>query len=359
MKSLFFPCALLLPLAATSSLHAQEPPSARLEVQHGSNLILRGDWLYWQANETGLSFALQQEGFEPENPEPMGFGHVVNPDFSWHSGFRLGLGFNIPHDQWDANLLWTNYEGKALGHAKTNSDELLYPSFIHPNSYNDQQIFACHEAKGDLSIHLNVLELNLARSFKGGRFFSLKPSFGIKTAWVYQRYELEYKDLYHYQYNEYSLSDRELTPVLENYYTHVNNNFWGIGPQVGVDIDMALRFGISLFGNVNLSLLYGLFDLSYAEDFTGAEGLEGMSIRDSNSFHAGRALTDLQLGLRWNRSYRNDRIRLLFQGGWEQHMFFSQNQIMRFVDGENWGIFTQNQGDLFFQGFSLSTTLFF
>lgn len=142
MKSLFFPCALLLPLAATSSLHAQEPPSARLEVQHGSNLILRGDWLYWQANETGLSFALQQEGFEPENPEPMGFGHVVNPDFSWHSGFRLGLGFNIPHDQWDANLLWTNYEGKALGHAKTNSDELLYPSFIHPLKEESYPIIA-------------------------------------------------------------------------------------------------------------------------------------------------------------------------------------------------------------------------
>ena len=326
-------------------------PSARPEAPKGCNLFAWADWLYWQPSETGLSYAIYNEDLDLSSDTLMGSGHVAQPKFDWNSGIRLGLGYNLPHDQWDLTFLWTWYEGTGDGSEqsdKKNTPAIL-PSFVHPNAYNDQSIVAALSANADISIHLNMLDLDLGKQVKLSQSVSLKPSLGLRSAWVNQTYSIEYQNLF----------DKTAERVLNDYRTHINNDFWGIGIFGGFSSDWSLKWGLSLFGEGDLSLLYGFFDNSYEESFVTPKGNGNIVISDTNNFHTGRVIADLTLGLRWTTLCLKERLKVILQTGWEQHVFFSQNQILRFVDGQAWGSFVQNQGDLNFQGFSIGLHLYF
>ena len=47
-----------------------------------------------------------------------------------------------------------------------------------------------------------------------------------------------------------------------------------------------------------------------------------------------------------------ERYHIGIQAGWENHMFFNQNQFIRFTDSNAQASFFANQGDLTLQGFS-------
>ncbi len=325
-------------------------PSGHPAVSKGSNLFVIGEWIYWQANETGLSYAIENPDFDITSDVLMGTGSTLQPKFDWHSGVRLGLGYNLPHDDWDIQFLWTWYEDQAKNaQASSSENPTILPTFIHPNVYNSESIAACLSANADLFLHLNMLDLDIAKQFKVSKSLSIKPTIGIRTAWLNQHYNIGYNDLF----------DKTAEIALEEYSTSIQNNFWGIGILGGFESEWGIKWGLSLFGNCDISLLYGFFDNSYTESFITPSGIGGVVISEENSFRAGRAIADLQLGVRWTSPSIKDRVKLVLQAGWEQHMFFSQNQIPRFVDGQSWGNFVQNQGDVDFQGWSAAAHLYF
>lgn len=355
-------------VSASLPLQADQPvftlPSSRPSVQNGWNLSIQGDFLYWQATETGLSYAINQDFPVAVNPstlesEFMGSGKAATPSFDWQSGFRIGLGYNIPHDQWDLDLLWTccNGEGNNSQESNNPTRPTILTSYVHPNSYNNDTAPVCMKASADLSIGLNVVDLDLARQFKVGKWLSLRPHFGARSVWLDQTYNVRYEDLYATFHDE--------APTLESYLTPMTNNFWGVGGRAGFGMDFGLKWGISLFGDLAFSLLYGVFDVTRTERLTlsmktsEGENIEATVFLGDEKFHAGTMVTDIALGLRWSTGFAKDRIRLLLQAGWEQHMFFSQNQFMKFSDGQYWGNFTQNQGDVYFQGATGSVRLYF
>jgi hypothetical protein len=166
----------------------------------------------------------------------------------------------------------------------------------------------------------------------------------LRTAWVNQKYNVDYSTLF----------DVDSDVVLDSYSTDMKNDYWGIGVRGGLDTQWGLGAGFSIYGNAALSILYGFFDVHDTESYVDAVGVAGTLIAEKNSFRAGRAITDLQLGLRWDTNFSNERFHFGILAGWEHHMFFSQNQLMRFVDGDTVGMFIQNQGDLDFQGWTIA-----
>ncbi len=345
-------CAMILICSLLSAQESTELsfPSSRPSAPKGSNLFVLAEWLYLQANETGLSYAINNEDFDVSDDTIMGSGHTAQPKFDWHSGIRLGLGYNLPHDDWDIRFIWTWYEDQAddAQHSYGQSPTVL-PIFLHPNVYNGQSIAACNSADANLFLHLNMLDLNLGKQFKLSKALSLRPRVGIRTAWLNQHYNIHYSDLF----------DKTSSLVLDEYSTSVQNNFWGLGILGGFGSEWNIKWGLSIFGDAAISLLYGFFDNNYSESYITPTGAGGLVLAEDNSFHIGRAIADLQLGLRWASPCLKDRVKIVLQAGWEQHMFFSQNQIMHFVDGQSWGNFIQNQGDVDFQGWSAALHLYF
>jgi len=341
-------------LLATSSVFSSQTQEANLPSNANSigwGIEFQADWLYWKANETGLSYALNQDMFRLSNLVSMGSGNAVHPKFDWQSGFRVGLGYTIPHDFWDLNLTWTWNEGKGSDSQSSNNDSspTILPIFIHSNVYNDESIVACMKASDNVLIHLNLIDLDLGRLCKMSKSFGFHPHMGIRSAWINQIHNVDYLDLF----------DSSRQKVLKSYHTHMTDKFWGLGPRAGLGVDFNLWAGLSLVGDVSLSLLYGVFEITHSEQFSINSYQDGTILAEGNNFHGESLATDIELGLRWKRSFFKNRIGLLLQAGWEHHMFLSQNQLMHFVDGQNWGNFVQNQGDLSFQGWTGSIRFFF
>ena len=310
-------------------------PSARPGMTSGWDLFITADWLIWQANESGLGYAINNQDIDTTQTLSLGSGSVKSPHFEWEYGVRLGLGYNMPHDQWDLRLNWTWFRDHASSHTSSgfSTTEALYPVFMNPDATSTFDVAAAISADAHLHLQLNVLDLEMGRQFYAGKWLSLRPHFGLRNAWVDQTYKVSYDTLYN--------STDEI--VLDDYHTHMKNDYWGLGVRGGLDTQWGLGAGFSIFGNAAVSVLYGFFDIHHSEHYVESSTSSGYVLSEKNSFRAGRAVTDLQIGMRWDKNFANDRFHFGVQAGWEHHMFFSQNQIMRFVDSANPAVYVQNQ----------------
>ena len=102
-------------------------PSARPQIKGGADLFIIADFLVWEAHENGLPIAI-----ESQTNNSLTHGKVENLDFEWDFGFRVGAGYNLPHDGWDVRLIWLWFNTDADANKHASSSEYLFPSRAHP-----------------------------------------------------------------------------------------------------------------------------------------------------------------------------------------------------------------------------------
>lgn len=342
------------PQVSTSSEREQKQylPSARPEVQDGIDLFISADLLILKATETGLSYAVADYLSDSTSIRK---GHVRNLNFDYNYGFELGLGCNLSHDGWDAILNWTWFRDDQK--KKTDNDDgrhTLFTTLISPKaisaSVNNDLAFAT-SAHADWHLKLDLLDLEMGRDFSASKWLSLRPFFGLRSAWIRQHYTVDYK-------NVSSLFQNG--PSFDLYKVHMINNYWGFGPRIGLNSQWGFGSGFSFYGNAAIAVLYGYFDVSDLEK-SNSSALDNEDIQKEvkNSFHATKAATDLEIGIQWDWMFLNDAFHLGLHAGWQQQIFFSQNQFMRFTNPIEQGQFLQNQSDLGFQGFSIGARIDF
>jgi hypothetical protein len=323
--------------SATSTLN----PSGRPQVRDGLDLFFTADWLIWQAHENGLSYAVKaQAGLPPETA--LYKSSVKNMEFDWDFGFRLGLGYNLPHDGWDLYANWTWFEDKASQTTSVGSSHALLPISAYPPANEDTMGFRSAHAKWRL--HLNMIDLDLGREFFVSKWMTLRPFVGLRTAWVRQHQSVTFTK---------ALSESDQTGAL----LKGTNNYWGIGPRTGLNTQWGLGSGFSLFGNMGCSLLYGFFQVDTYQNQLLSGGAHNDAVSNTDSNRVGRVITEVALGLRWDTMFMDDGFHFGIQGGWEQLMFFGQNQFKTLLNTA--GGFVANQGDLTIQGWTLAIRLDF
>ena len=327
-------------------------PNGRPEVRDGADIFLTADVLLWQAHEGGLGYAIKshKNNFLTGNgnfAELLNHTDVENPHFDYDWGFRIGAGYNTAHDGWDLYAAWTRIHLHANGHTQVPADrsKATWPTFIPSNAtaFNEGSFANYGKIDAHWRLHLNIIDLELGREFFTSKWLTLRPHFGLRTGWIYQRYDIYYKKSF--------IFDPML--IIKDGKTAIDmkNNFWGLGPRLGLDTQWAIGSGFSFFGNASISLLYGFFQTAFHQLTREANGIGFPYASTHNSFRQSTAITDLQLGLRWDHMFDNDRFHFGLQAGWEHHKFFSQNHFTRYVTQNQ---FVVNQGNLTTQGWTLS-----
>jgi hypothetical protein len=339
-----------------------ELPSARPQVDDGFDIFLTGNWIIWETNTSGLGFVIVQESSEvPKITQRITNGSVKNPHFTYSSGFNVGLGVNLSHDGWDAIADWTCFKDHASrnitvqNQTKSNKKTVtLFTTFISPmdDGTSNDALATADSAYSNWNLHFNMLDLEMGREFFAGKWLKLRPFFGLRGAWIKQHYEVEYGKV-HYRYTQDET-------VFNSYEVSNINDYFGFGPRVGINGFWGFGSGLSLYGNAGIALLYGFFHLNQSESaYNDLLGNNPNQRHVYNSFHSSKAATDLEIGLRWDYSFLNDAIHITLHGGWQQQLFFSQNQMMRFTNGSELGQYVQNQGDIAFMGWALGGSVFF
>ncbi len=308
-------------------------PPARPDVKDGADLFFTADALLWRAAEDGLEFA--EETFQDTNHD-LDDGRVLNPDFKWKWGFRVGVGYNMPHDGWDLYLNWVRFTSRDHRENRVNPPVAIDMGLGDPapgpgvttmfanvgsNSANGP-ITNIQKAKTRWNLKLNLLDLELGREFFVSKWLTLRPFTGLRSGWIDQKFN-----------NRYALllptgADSTVFDIEQRC------RFWGLGIRAGMNTLWSLGCGWGIYANAAISLLPGRFHVRYDQDSTQLPPAVSVAIETDHDtkdhLSVARAITDLALGLRWDKLTCDEAYHIAFRIGFEQHHFFGQNQFRNY-----------------------------
>jgi hypothetical protein len=315
-----------------------------------------GEWLFWKAEEESLDYGIQSPNFTNAGPFALSSstqgirGKISNINPEYQSGFRVGVVGILPHDKWDISLFWTSYVNRAHDSISPKLPKVVFPVYLNANT-----IPIALSAKAHWKLDFNVFDLELGRSFFVGNHLSVRPFLAFQAAWIEQHLNIHYDDLT-LTYGMFNSPSSTTTPKI----TSLNHSeFSGYGLRAGLNTKWPLAWGLSLLGNLSYSLLCSDFDLHQNEK--NADGSYRTKLKDDLDLTS--QVFQLFGGISWERQFENSRYYLNLHAGWEQQVWFDQNQFNLFLNQplsrSNVGDTINQQGNLTLSGLTLGATFGF
>jgi len=316
------------------SLELSSP--SRIYTKEGADVYATIDFLCFKAKENGLYYAHAVAGPGSQNLDPSEYDingglQKVVPD--WDPAFRLGLGFNLPYDDWDFFAQWTHLKTDA----KHSTNDELVMLWAHSNIHHFH--YKSRWAKAKWKLKLNMFDMDLGRGFYIGERFSLRPSFGIATVFIKQAFKIN---------NLYYASDHLHNDIDLYAVNYPKSDYTGAGIKAALDARFYFIRQLSILAAADGSMYYGKFNADFYEKEN-----ETKVAYTRDRFNMGINHFHLALGLVFDIFYGKNDNHLGFQMTWEQSMFFGVNQMnhyrFRFIEG----IFSQHNDDLSLQAIAV------
>ena len=144
----------------------------RIDVCCSCDFFVDASFIYWYAGEEGLELSLSDT---TGNGLPIVDGKITNIDFKYQPGFKVGLGYNSCHDDWQfyVQYTWLHFTDDVSTKAPQPSPPgVLYPLQSHPaNSTN----LAILEANGKWDVDIDLLDFEMARPYYVGTMLIFSP----------------------------------------------------------------------------------------------------------------------------------------------------------------------------------------
>lgn len=323
-------------------------PPANPKVKEGADVIITGEVTYWKAHQNGMEYAF--ENFSTVTAPPL-TGKTERPRHKYDWGFKVGLGYVLPHDGWDVYANYTRFNGhKHNCHSCGDTcncscaPRTFYPTYLIPcttgtgTAAADGSCFTVTEACGKWKVRLNRLDVELGREFFVSKWLTLRPFMGLAGVIITQHNDIDYAG------GTYVAAGH----VIEH---KMRNQFRGGGVRGGLNSQWDFAKDWSVYGNLALNLLYGKFNVKQsATDETLSTGSLSTLYKINNPTIVGRPVADLGIGVQWEHAFADDSFFMSFNVGWEQHYYWGQNQFMRFAQGSTPSAYVENQGDLSLAG---------
>ncbi len=329
----------------TQSNMTQQPSivaltSARPDSDNGWYVF--ADALYWHADVGNTDWAFRNNTVTATDGVIRGPNHKL--DFKWAWGFRVGLGANINHDQWDTNLYYTWFH--------TENSNSIGTSGVAQRAVDNQgstgisnttnAVRRVSQGSTEWTIHYSMLDWELGRWFYVSKSLALRPHVGLKGGWINQEVDRRFS-----------------IDATTRAHADLENEFWGIGTAGGFNTTWMLgnvgRHGFSLFGDFAGALMYGHFDVDHKE-----------TTRDDNVVTGGVHVHDLDrnlavpmlqamFGLEWDLPFNRDRNHFALKVGYEFQYWFRQNQMLNMKNSAPTGTvqYWRNSDDLALQGLTV------
>jgi hypothetical protein len=326
-----------LAAAALSSIAlADEPPAPPTANQqlfdpfllkNDCHLDVTADLLFWRASQDGLDFVIKNKG----STSSVTHGHVEDPDFSWDFGFRIGLDYKMPHDQWDLNGRYTYFHASASESESAPAGGALFPIWTFNGGTADH-------AKAKWFCNLNRGDLELGRNCMVSKWLSIRPFMGVTGAVINERFHVNY-------------SGGTAVPAGDSDHIKMESDFWGVGIRFGFNSLWGLGKGFSIYADGAGSLLSGHFSI-HQKEHLNRDNTTILGIRDSQSSVS--PILEIALGFQWDHFWDAERYHFGVKLGWEFNQYFNQNRLMHLsnINGSP-GFFNRNNDDLSFMGITL------
>lgn len=307
-----------------------------------SNWYASEDFLYWETCGQGMMYGTKStlEVMDAAAPIRHHNSKIKNIHRRADIGYRLGVGYRNPCACWDAAVYWTYFVNDAHGHyAKPSTFARWFTPAFGGVTVNDQLLggplptgigtsgFPVQYASAHWKLRLNMIDGIVGREYGITSCLTLKPYIGLRAAMIDQRFDVKYVANTVENGREFSLVLGQPIDKIT-----MKSDFEGVGPRIGMDASYDLGCGISLYGESAASLLWGMQEIETKENYSLIRPLTSEFFKLNQKDHESgcRALTDLALGIRWR--YWCCRKEIIFQLGYEQHMFFNEDSFEKFTN---------------------------
>ena len=201
------------------------------------------DALFWTVRE-GAADNWAQE-ITPNSPAgtPSGTATIVPATFAWNAGFRVGVGYQRGEDDYDTSFYFTNFTTRATSQAAGEVYSAYLANFYVSNP--DGNDFGPHYQSASMrwNFGFHTLDYEVGRKYAVDRTLTLRPFVGLKAAVINQLIFSTWQNPI-----DTSTQTYLFTSATEN----LKQEFWGIGPSLGVTLTMPLythpRYTLKFFG---------------------------------------------------------------------------------------------------------------
>ena len=304
------------------------------------------DILYWHTRMGGTEFAYTNDSECSTMPIT---GELAEINFDWDWGFRVGLGYNFEHDEWDIMATYTMFDtngSKSEGSGQNNTSVVSNRGWAElPTGPNGSEAFVCADAgKSKMSLDLDVVDLELGRNYFVSRDLSFRPHFGLETAWI--------KAVQNTSFTGGTPTSPGFAFALGNNSIYVDdtNKFWGIGPRTGFNSNWYLGNGFSIFGDADFALHWGRFKVNHKESLSGGGSNDDQSINMTANMHRFVPKAGLSLGLRYGAYVFKQEQYVSISLGYETQYWWRVNQSLIVDENTHAPKFNRASEDLGYQG---------
>ncbi len=283
--------------------------------------IASADFIYWTTRQDGMFYAVSGAGANVSK------GSVHDLDWTFDPGFKVGLGLNLPHDDWDLYASWTWIQSDISASTKQNpATTTLTPYW----AINGVDVVALSRASANWSIHYNDIHLELGKNLTLSEFFTLRIHSGLQGALIDQDYTVNYT----------SAVDGTQARM------ELDQDFWGIGLRAGLDGTWYFTKNFSFFTDLALSILWGQFELN-RRDQAIANNVVTTNLNTGVSPHTFEPVIHVFAGLKWETWFSEDQYRFLLRAGWEHQLWILHNELIKRMREPD------HSGDLILQGLTI------
>ena len=304
-------------------------------------------YLYWYGGEDGMELATtavykSATGFVVPSCED---GKVAFPDFDYSSGFKVGFGATKSNGNLDIRADYTYYRQTSHSHKSRDVCSeagvgvyLLSNWFVQPSSGN--QSIAAGTLRSKWHLGIDWLDVSVARSFSFGKGWAIKPFGGLRASWIRQTLDLKAEEIYN------------IASVSNPATSHNHSNSWGIGPRAGLGGEWEVWRDFTCVGSLGSSLLFTQYThVKHSESQIISGGCP--SSYSYHNYNCLRPMTEIALGLGWNKSFAEGRRHLLLTASYEFNYLWAQNMMRKLNDLFIWGN-SAAANDLYLHGLTLS-----
>lgn len=291
------------------------------------NFDVSASLIVWTARESGTDCwaeVITTEGSASSN--------VLEPvDFDWDPGFRVGVGYGIKESRWDTEAYYTWYytRGKDSVSSTPGSVHSAFMGNFYVDNADGEGISgpSYEKASIDWAIRFNMFDYVLGYNFSLSKSLDFRSFLGVKGGWIHQSIHTKW-------YNPDLTTSQFLgSPYFSVGNEKVNNDFWGIGPQIGVNSKWSLyakrnQF-FNLIGDFSGAMMWGHWSFGDVYENT----IEQQVLVDFAPLNSGATMLRSLMGFGWETTFKQDRFHLALKLGYETQFWLDQLQFYSFVSG--------------------------
>lgn len=230
-------------------------------------------------------------------------------DFNWDVGFKTGFGYYSEHDMWQTGFEFTYFQTQNKSQASPSS-EGIFIFISDPSMQNGYNNTAYAHANDAWKVSFYNLDWTVGRDFYLSRYLSILPNLGVKTAWFYQNRKTSYTDRF----------SNNLTNGAS-----FKDNYVGVGPKFDASIKFHLGKNFSLFGKLDVALLWASNKTTYT---AYSDTISNITFQNAQKFFQINPYIGANLGFCYDTNFSSDRFNLSVKLSYEQQYYGSASRLM-------------------------------